>query len=440
MKNILILAGVLTAVSGCSKGVSGGEPISQGGNRPGKEIPITNNNGIPHGPDSRIVNSRGIRSNESPRNLTVENMPVRQDPSPPRVPEQPKENPAAAPPKQGEKVASDFKVELGNRTVEVEGVCKLTEEQAVCWKPNGLTNEALATELTNAIKSKTDNYSNTFQFKFMKKNRILVLKSTTKPTKPGASSAYNNYGLMFENYGGSEGREGWQNGNSSFSNSGGNGFDETRTERQVLTGAFNKETKTFPLRYQFTATSNERKVLPFTKGQFTVEGNSYEIVSISDKPEPNSPRGPMYPNGAFPPGAGPHKSTYVKIQVVKINNPNTILYLAPADESGQPYAGLNDKGEPISGAELRKTQEERNRKMMEDQKAGKPYDYYRNGMMMNNFIQSINLDPSNPYGQLSTTGIINAAINIDGSKIKKLSVSISNRTVFVFDKIKLDGN
>ena len=446
MKNVLILGGVVAAVVGCSKGASSGELQVQGNPAINKPPSVTTPNTAP----GTAPSTEGVRPGKtiggppqvsrSSSSLPVQTIPARQDQPMSRPPEQPKENPAAAPPKQGEKVADNFHIEMGDHAVEVEGICKLTEDSAVCWKPDGGKNESLAAELTNAIKSKNDNYSSTFQFKFLKKNRVLVLKSVVKPTKSGTSMSYN-YGLMNDSYGGMEGREAWTTGNSAFSGSSGSGFDQTRTERQVLTGAFNKDTKTFPLRYQFTNSSMERKVIPFAKGRFMIDGNSYEILSISDKPDAGNPGNNMYMGGmnGMNPGAKPQKMTYIKIQVVSITNPNMILNLSPADDSGMPFAGLSDKGEPISAAEMRKQQEAENKKMMEDQKAGKGYNY--NGMnRMRNYIQSIGLDPSYYNMPGRPQGPIASALNVETSKIKKLSVMISNRTVFVFDKIHLDPN
>ncbi|MEI8281281.1 MAG: hypothetical protein WCG75_02640 [Armatimonadota bacterium] len=448
MKNVLLLAGALTAIVGCSKGSASADLEGQGSKL------VQDNKPEPGGPPQVQADQNHVPANSNPSQkpnipagsvngghesastLRVDSRPNPSNPgSNPRT-EIPKENPNAAPPKQGEKVAENNRIEVGPKSVEVEGVCKLTEDSAVCWRPNGEKNETLAAELTSAIKSKADSYSNTFQFKFMKKNRILVIKTVTKPMKSGTDNMGSySLGLMNDYSGMSEGREGWSNGNSAFSGSNGNGFDQTQTDRQVLTGAFNKETKTFPLRYQYTTLNRMPKVIPFSKGQFTIEGNTYEIVSVSDKPESGQPNNMMY-GGGVQPGMKPPKYTYVKINVVKITNPYTILNLSPADDSGMPYSGLNANGEPISAAEMRKMQEEENKKMMEAQKSGKPYAYNGMGRGMGNYIQSINLDPANDMRM----GAMGRAINVDISKIKKLSVSISTRTVFVFDKIKLDAN
>jgi hypothetical protein len=445
MKQSHFLIGAIAVVVGCSKDLSGEgqgsgntssrelKPFAQTGNSPPSVTP-PKSNPVPSAPKPNGESVTSITS----RQLPVQTQPMRSNIPPHLNPEPPKENPAAAPPKPGETVANNFRIEMGNRAVEVEGVCKLTEDETVCWRPDGAKNEALATELTNAIRSKNDSYSNTFQFKFMKKNRILVLKSTVKPTKPGEMYSQS-YGLMNDSMMGMPDHEGWTNGNGAFSGSNGAGFDQVQTERQVLTGAFAKTTKTFPLRYQFTSSSQERKVIPFAKGQFSIEGNTYEIISISDKPDASDPRINTYGMGRTP-GGPVQKFCYLKIKTVKISNPNTMLSLTPADESGSPYAAMNEKGDPISSEEQRKKMEEANKKMMDAQRAGKPYDY--NGMSrngMNGYVQSITLDPSYNFGPSQTPMVMPTMFNIEASKIKKIAINVSKRSVFVFDKIKLDG-
>ena len=347
---------------------------------------------------------------------------------PPRV------NPNAGPPKAGEQVATDGKIQVEGKTIEIEGVCKLTEEEAICWRPNGDKNEALATELTNAIKAKNDDYSSQFQFKFMKKNRILVLKTTTPPPKPGQGYSGGSSSMMMDNmYGGPGFVEGWNNNNSIFNQTSSTGFDQSRVERQVVSGAFNRETKTFPFRYQTTSYSQERESIPFKKGQFTIDGNTFEITSISDK----SPGGtPTQYFGGQP--QLPQKMTFITIKAVKITNPNLIANLTPADDSGTPYGGLDDKGNPISSTEFQKIQQEEQKKMMERSRTGGAYPMHS----MNRYMGSINLDmlrlsTMQNQGQGGGNSFVQQ-VNVEASKIKKFSVNKSTRTIYVFDKIKLD--
>lgn len=428
MKRLCAYCLVVAFAAGCSQKQTAKETDS---NEPVANVPVVTpgaNNELP--PGSTPPKQPG-KTTPAPSQTRIQGGNSFPPSTPPRSIERPKrENPNAGPPKPGEEVAHDFKIQVGSQTVEIEGVCKLTEEEAMCWRPNGEKNDSLATELTNAIKSKTDSYSNTFQFKFMKKNRILVMKTTTAPMKPGDTGRnYSSYGAMTD-YGGGEFTEGWTNNNSIFSGSSSTGFDQSRIERQVFSGAFNKETKSYPFRYQATNFNPERQSVPFAKGPFTIDGNTYEITSISDKPSV----------GAYTPyvqpGQKPPKNTFVTFKVVKITNPNSVVNLMPSDDSGTPYGGLNDKGDPISAAEAQKLREEESRKMMEASRTGKPY--MTAPRMMNNYVNGIGLDPRT----ISVNGrdTFTSAFNIEAGKIKKLGANVSRRTVFVFDKIKLDQN
>ncbi len=314
-----------------------------------------------------------------------------------------------------------------NQAIEIEGVCKLTEDEAICWKPNGDSNDDLAKELTTAIQSKADSYSNSFQFKFKKKNRILVVKTTSKPPKPGNNSnAYAN--IMNQSGWGSESGEGWTSGNSIFSGASSTGFDQARIERQVFTGYFNKESKTFPLRFQLMTQENRSAStsIEVKKGRFVVAGNTYEIVSISDK-SPNP-----YPTYGM--NNQKVKFSYITINPVDVKDPNVVVFLQPADESGQPYGGLDKEGNPITRAAAEKARQEQAQKMTEAAKSGKGY--VSEGYQPSSYVQSASIDPMNQRG-VST---IRLQFNVEPSKLKKIAISVQHRTVYVFDKIRLDKN
>lgn len=428
--NLLPLSIVaLAIITGCKKAdptptVSSAPPQTEATNQPAGQ----------NAPDSPTVpstqsNSATPTSPGSPTSSAPSSSP-RTNPSTPTTP---KENPNAAPPKPGEQVASDFKIETPTQTIEVEGVCKLTEDEAVCWKPNGDSNDDLAKELTAAIESQANSYSNGFQFKFKKKNRILVLKTTTQPRKPGEDGGSYNSGLMNQFGGGSEFTEGWTNNYSIFNGSNSTGFDQTRVERSVLTGAFNQQTTTFPLRYQITKYERTPSTsIAAQKGTIEVGGNTYEIVSMADK----SPQ-PGYPQPNYGPNSVKAKYTYITIKPIKINDPNAVVTLTPADDSGAVFGGLDADGSPISAAVAAKQREADQKKMMEAAQAGKPY----MGMqtMQNSYIQPITLDPSNMDlpGSPPTRIMV---VNVAPSKFKKFSVNVQHRNVFVFDKVKLDKN
>lgn len=435
MKKLLSYSCLILSIAGCSKPASP-ETLQNEGN-PTETSQVSN---TPTNNDSPATNTPVTSPSAPTSSTTPAKAPERLPSSEARVlpsntqphkAQPPAENPAAKPPQSGEKVANDFKITAGDRTVEIEGICRLTEDEAICWKPNGDSNKPLADELTNAMKSRDDEYSNTYRVKFLKKNRVLVLKTTIPPTRGGRGFS-GSYGLMNDYSGSSSFQERWDNnGSNIFNNTNSSGFDNTRIERQVLTGAFEKSTKTFPVRYHLTEQNNPPTSVPFTKGRFTVDGNTYEIVSISDKPEGNMSA--MSYGG--PPNQQPQKMTFLKIKSIEIRNPNTIIHISPADASGSPYVGYNAKGEPLNAQDHQRLQQEEQKKMMEDMQKG----ITRNMNTWNRgYIGAVTLDPNSNRGRME--GIIVGQLNLDSSRIKKLVLNYSRRTVYVFDKIRLDPN
>lgn len=427
-RNILPLFVVaLTVVVGCKKDALSSVPSNEP-EKPSAGIPNSSTEpspkreqGVPTTPDSPVTST----GNPVPSSSSTVHSKSAVNPSTPTVP---KENPNASPPKPGEQVANDFKIQTQTQTIEIEGVCKLTEDDAVCWKPNGDSNEELAKELTAAIESRANSYSNGFQFKFKKKNRILVLKTTTPPMKPGQEGGSYGGGLMHQYSSGPEFAEGWTNNYSIFHGSSSTGFDQTRVERSVLTGAFNRETKTFPLRYEITKFERTpASSIVAKKGVFEVAGNTYEIVSMADK---SSQPGYVQPN--YGPNAVKVKYTYLTVKPIKITDPYAVVTLTPADDSGTPYGGLDANGNPISSAAANKKREEDQKKMMEAARAGKPYVGYQS--IGPTYIQPMSLDPR------SNAPSLTMAVSVEPSKLKKFSVSVQHRTVYVFDNVKLDKN
>lgn len=437
-KNLLLLFIAPAVLVGCK--ASNSNPAESHNDIPENLVPnspsFPTNNGVPTNtgkqPTTDPKEAPAVPNPDSHK--TTLNPGSRYIPPQPTGPSVPAENPQAAPPKPGEQVASNFKIQLPNQSIEVEGVCKLTEEEAFCWKPSGEDNPDLAKELTSAVQaqSNSNSYGSNFQFKFMKKNRILILKTVTTPQKPGSPGNSFSAGLMNTYSSNGEFAEGWTNNYSIFNGSNSTGFDQTRTERQVLSGAFNKSTKTFPLRYQVTNYNpSQRTSVPVKKGTIELGGNVYEIESISDKP--TNP-------GYMPPNYGPNavkaKYTYFSIKAIKINDPYAVVTLSPADASGEAYGGLDKDGNPLTMAEANKRREEEQKKMMDAARAGKGYS--SSMTYTNSYIQPITLDPS--YMTSGSKMVRMMMMNVEPSKIKNFAVGIQHRTVFVFDKVKLDKN
>ena len=99
-----------------------------------------------------------------------------------------KRPPMPTAPRADEKVSGAYKV--GGTTVEVEAICKMTEENISCWDMNGSSNEEMVKRIKESL-ARQQNYglgSNISTF-FGKKNRLIVTKTTQQGIFDGKTSA-----------------------------------------------------------------------------------------------------------------------------------------------------------------------------------------------------------------------------------------------------------
>lgn len=421
MKKLLGYSCLVLTIAGCSK------PASQ------KETPNDSNQAISsqtsnapesnNAPAATNISPTGTNKPEapakSPEKLPSSATPIQ--PSTQRV--RPRtENPSARHPQKGENIATDYKISHGGRIVEVEGICKLTNDEAICWSPSGAKNEALATEITDAVKNRKYSFSRWRKSEAMKKNRILVLKSTTLSTQNGAPGFSGTSQVVYRTIG-ADFTEGWELDHNFFNDL---AFGSPPTQRQILCGVFEKSTEDFPLRYSFKPHSIDNLVMDPKKGSFTLDGNTYNISSITDEVEMPAAYNLKAQQRKFP------KVTYVSIQPVTIKNPYSVVSISAADVKGNPFVFANGKGEPLTMPEFQKLQREANHKLMEQPKNGVPLVDSRFSYQD---IGRISLDPSQSGRTLDV-----GQFRIEMSKIRKLALNVSRQTVYVFDKIRLDPN
>lgn len=331
----------------------------------------------------------------------------------------------------------DFRISFEANSVEVEGICKLTETEAVCWKPNGQLNRALAEEIMQNAKESKDTSNSSFRLRLGSKNRLLVLKRVGEPYSPRmtpimGSALTNNFGRS------SDSDEKWQSAQNPFKTVGSIKPNLPRTDREVLVGSFKKDTKHFPLRYQYTHYLMKRTVVPFTKGPFTIEGNTYEILDSSDKPLNGGTSNNLTAWGNFSQKQIPISRAYVSIKILRVEDPNMIVNFTPADSSGMPYSGLNEKGEIQSNEDRDKQAKAIMDRLEEAKKSGTLINFYNRGVIPEVHIESAQLDSSNPYNVDRISGKTTLTFNVPLAAIKSLSVMVSKRTTYVFEGIALD--
>ena len=73
----------------------------------------------------------------------------------------------------GEHSAVNNIFETGSHRYELEGVCKLSEDSAVCWNPDGSQNKSLTDKLTEAIRHPVASNQSTYSVTFQKKTRYV---------------------------------------------------------------------------------------------------------------------------------------------------------------------------------------------------------------------------------------------------------------------------
>ena len=332
--------------------------------------------------------------------------------------------------------AKDFRIELGSHSVEIEGVCSMNESAVLCWKPNGSRNDALTAEVTQVLTKGSSNASQSFQLKFNMKNRLLILKSTDQPYKIGANSVFGN-ALTNDFISGKEPTEGWKNSNNPFP------FvppqpNQPQVSREVLLGSFLPDTKSYPLRHQLVKSTLQFSTIHFKTGPFTIEGNTYEIVNISDKQANGNFRDNGLMMGTFGGKMIPVKRTYVTFRPVKITNPAIIMNFSPADDSGQPLPGLDETGNVLSKSESQRQTKKLMDALAEAKKTGVQPNFYDPDILPPMHIETMQLDPFQMIRFQPLTKSIECHTNVEPSKIKKLSVNMSYRTNFVFEQIALD--
>ena len=321
----------------------------------------------------------------------------------------------------GEHSAVNNIFETGSHRYELEGVCKLSEDSAVCWNPDGSQNKSLTDRLTEAIRHPVASNQSTYSVTFQKKTRFVFLKKTQ--IKPASSGS--DYGRVFQqrSFNGSF-IEGWSENSSNLSASE-RGFNGGETSWSGIQGAFEPGTKEFPLRYEFTSSPVKGTVRKLEPGKFEVDGNTFEIVTISDHPKPTN----SVNNGRIATNdyryIQPLPKTDIVVKVVSITNPFSSMAFQLADDNGNAIQHVDEKENSVSSEEVSKWYSLNQQNSANGKQ--KPFPYINPG--------SYSFDPRNansPYTQPSSF------FYISKEKCKNIVITTTRRDVYVFEHIRLD--
>jgi|GEM_PF-3105873 len=267
--------------------------------------------------------------------------------------------PAFPPEAKADETASGTYKSSGGTSVEVEGICKISEDEIQCWKPDGSAHEDLAGKIKAAIERQQPyGGSMGMNIQYGKKNRLVVFK-VSQPTNS---------------------RSGYVNIQNVGSGRFGGGFGVSLDEPRMFNNS-----QPFYIHYE-TRSVAEEKSANSTTARLT------EFVEIPDQPTLENKVGAKVTFGG-------ERQTLASIkkgsdQPVYLGNPdeakrpvwtlilqsNTVskrpvnFTLSPTNLAGQPIMYVDDQGNPMSDEEYRKAISDYEQKMrdMPRQSNGQP--------------------------------------------------------------------
>lgn len=330
---------------------------------------------------------------------------------------------------QGETLVEHNSVVVGNNRFEIDGVCKLSEDGALCWKPDASPNPGLTEKINAAILSPIYANQRTFTVSLLKKQRTLIMKATQVSQSQNGVDGGTVYRRNPNDNTFSEGWLEYSNTNFSANES---GFNGGQTYWHSIDGKFELGTKEFSLQYEFTIRGTKPIIKDLEVGKIEVDGNVFEIVSITDHPKPK-PR----PNedlirfaggyNPFPSAPQPEPKTDIAIKVVAINNPYSSMTIQLADEKGQLIYYVDDKFNPVSFDVVNKWNAKNNIYVPGKQPPKSPF-IYAGGY---SFDQKYN----------SKVGVTTpSAFYVPKEKCKRIMITSTKHDVYVFEHVKLDPN
>lgn len=333
------------------------------------------------------------------------------------------ESPNRQEPQPGEFVVQDSLLTLPGTKLELLGVCKVQEEGMSCWRPNGRTDEQLAIELKDALKTKDPQERRDFQLRFGKKNRILVLKRTNQirtnepiliPYIPRSDDTSDNY---------------WRIGYSAPLLGDENKTQQGQSDLLTMFGSFDANETSVPMRFQSNTNGPRPSPIPFAIGEFSVGLNSYRITAISGKSVNN-----YY--GGSQAEKFPRVTTHFTLEAVNIRDRNSIITFSPADADGLPYIAYNAKHELMNSNQYSKQIGDWTERWNEAVKKGNT----SNRILQQNYFPSMITPMVVDNADMTRKGKYEGILDVSLSKVKKISFSVQKRTVYIFDSIKLDPN
>lgn len=300
---------------------------------------------------------------------------------------------------------------VADRQIELEGVCKFSEDGMVCWKADGSPNRGLAERLNGQLQYMT------FPMTYHKKYRMLYFKckfpASLRPDFDTPSDGYMIKSIEYDS--------GWHGSaqNLVLGEVVGEGL---KTLFGAASGQFEFKENEAIFHYRFNAVPGEPTVVKLEPGRFEVDGNTFEIVSIANHPERTTPL-TQYEIVNQQVLAKPPKTDIV-IRSVRIKNPHSLFTASLADKAGEAINMIDENDDPVSDEQYQAMIVKAN---------SRPNEPFRNPP-----VRDAGKFAYRPYLTKSKNSTIVANFNVEKSKCKRLLILPYTGQEYVFEHIKLD--
>jgi len=259
---------------------------------------------------------------------------------------------------------SDSKYAVGNSSIEVDGVCKVTEDTVACWKADGSKNKDLEERIEKSVSDTTHGFGGRFTVAYKKKNRVIVFKNTSAYGGSGGASIY--ISSVGENpYGGGD------FGGFNLQTDSAPG-QPVNTRYECRSVAAEPGAKTTKARLQSTEIVVSGLLVQNKKGA-SVSHESAK-VTVESTAKGNALRGPMpgpMSGGMGGPMGGQPQNVWTVTFKVSGASPELHFSCGAADSQGRPIQWVDKSGKPVSQEEFSKWSQENNRIQSEAARAGK---------------------------------------------------------------------
>ena len=321
----------------------------------------------------------------------------------------------------GEHTVAGYSLTHGNQIDEIYGVCKLDEDSASCWNPDGTPDQKLTNSITAAIQNPTQDYSSGFKVTIGQKRRLIIVKSTLSQPKlkqdfeqgyPTAPEQQSPKDLQV-----------WENGTNQQFEANSKWFDGSKTSYRAYEGIFSSFAHEFALRYLFHRNDPSSRLVDLKLGKVDLGSHQIEVLNISSPPnvKPFDSGLNYLPNGKL---AKNQIRTLITYRILAESSKYLFTYARLADEDGKERAWAGQDGKPYSEASLFKWEQK-----TYSQKSGAPQE-------------------ERPFAQEGAFGLtgyklgetITTKFYSAPEYCKRLLVSTTRRDIFVFEHIKLDPN